>query len=220
MKFTKSKKVLVLFLFGFFFYMGVEVLWGAMHGSLVGFQEKSHLSLCGNSSVWMGFLGGFIFLILGKLNEFEVIREKLPLSVQCLIGAVIITVLEFLCGVVLNVWMKLDIWNYEGYPFAHLFLNQINLFHFVMWFFISIPVFWLDDVLRWVLFKLGADSQCNNIYNLVWLAKHLFSKKAPQLERLENIPDEPVIEEEQGVELIAETPAEPTIPEPILAVEN
>lgn len=220
MKFTKSKKVLVLFLFGFFFYMGVEVLWGAMHGSLIGFQEKRYLSLCGNSSIWMGFLGGFIFLLLGKLNEFALIREKLPLSVQCLIGAVIITVLEFLCGVVLNVWLKLDIWNYEGYPFAHLFLNQINLFHFLMWFFISIPVFWLDDVLRWVLFKLGADSQCNNIYNLVWLAKHLFAKRAPQLERLENCQEELEVESEEPVQECEPEDSPLSVPEPVVVLES
>lgn len=178
-------KRVILFIVGFVVYIGIEVIWGAMNGALKNFEDKTFFSLCGFSSVWMGLLGGVIFLLLGKINEFKYIRDKFPLALQCLLGALVITLLEFIAGIILNVWLKFDIWDYEGLPLAHLFLNQINLFHSILWFFLSTLAFWLDDALRWVMYKLGKVQSCNKIYNFFWLFIHLFSPKPPKFERLQ-----------------------------------
>lgn len=180
---NKQKNWLILFSVGFLLYIGIEVVFCALLGALVDFKGMCYWSLGGYSSIWMGLVGGVAFTLLGMLNEVKRIRT-FPLALQCLLGAVLITTLEFVVGLILNVWLKLEIWNYQGEPLAHLFLNQINLFHSILWFFLSIFAFWLEDTVRWALYELGLATSCNKIYNLFWYVKQLFSRHAPKLERL------------------------------------
>ena len=53
---------------------------------------------------------------------------------------------EFLVGMVLNVWMRLDIWNYSDMPYN--LLGQISLLFSCGWFLLSLPAIVLDDWLR------------------------------------------------------------------------
>lgn len=176
------KKIGILYLVGFISYITIEVIWTSLDGQLVGVNGKSFWTLGGFSSLWMGLLGGFIFILLGLLNEIRFIKLKLPLALQALIGSFIITTLEFLTGLIFNVWLGFNIWNYEGLPLAHLFLNQINLFHSLMWFILSPLAFWLDDTLRWVFYKVGFSQDQKKYYNFFWYLKHLFKLKPPILE--------------------------------------
>ena len=61
----------------------------------------------------MGILGGVCFVAVGLLNE---IQQRPPIILQMAQGAVICTVLELLAGLVLNVWLGLDVWDYSGVP--------------------------------------------------------------------------------------------------------
>lgn len=175
----------ILFSVGALVFLFLEVAWNAFTGAMVGFKGMKYLTMGGYSTLWMGIVGGIIFLLLGKMNEFSLIRDRLPLSLQCLIAALMVTILEFITGLIVNVWLGLHIWDYTGFPLAHLFLNQINLIHSILWFFVSILAFWLDDALRWVLYQLKACNSCNKIYSLLWLIRQLFSLKPPKMERLE-----------------------------------
>lgn len=180
MKRVELKKLLILFIVGFVIYIAIEVLWTATQ-YIYRDLGSSHMSLMGGSSIWMGVLGGFIFIILGLLNENTVIRERFPLSLQALIGAVIITTLEFITGIILNVWLDLNIWDYEGFPLAHLFYNQINLVHSLCWLLLAPTAFWLDDLLRWVFYKVGYSGLGNNHYSYFWYMKHLFKLTPPRV---------------------------------------
>lgn len=80
---------------GGWLYMAIEVMW----------RGYTHWS--------MGVLGGVCFVAVGLLNE---IQQRPPLVLQMAQGAVICTVLELLAGLVLNVWLGLDVWDYSGVP--------------------------------------------------------------------------------------------------------
>ena len=69
----------------------------------------------GHSHWTMFLLGGICFLALGLINE--VIPWEMPLWIQVLIGACIVTALEFLAGCVVNLWLGWDVWDYSDMPF-------------------------------------------------------------------------------------------------------
>ena len=103
----------------------------------------------GHTHWTMGILGGACFVLIGLINE--ILSWETPLLVQGLIGSGIITVLEFISGVILNIWLGLGIWDYSQMPFN--LLGQICLPFTIAWFFLSIAAIILDDYLRYWLFK-------------------------------------------------------------------
>lgn len=179
---AELRKLTVLFFTGFVIYITIEVVWTSVQNIYeIG---SGPMALMGGSSLWMGVLGGILFLLLGQINEFAVVRDRFPLAIQSLIGALLITVLEFITGMILNVWLKLDIWDYTGFPLANLFYNQINLVHSLCWFLLCPFAFWMDDVLRWVFYRVGNCKKSNGIYNFFWYYVHLFKLTPPKLEVL------------------------------------
>lgn len=124
-------KYLVLFFVGFFAYMGIELLY----------RQYTHWS--------MGVLGGICLIVLGGINEY--FSWDMPFWLQCLKGSIIITAFEFIAGIVLNIWLQLNIWDY-----SHVWgnvLGQICLPFTIIWFFLSAVAIVLDDWLRYWLFK-------------------------------------------------------------------
>ena len=102
----------------------------------------------GVGSHWtMVVLGGICFTILGGYNEF--LSWETPLWKQCTFGAIIVTILEFITGCIVNLWLGWDVWHYE-----HLdVLGQICLPFSIIWFFLSAIAIILDDYLRYWLFN-------------------------------------------------------------------
>lgn len=82
-------------LIGGILYMGIELLW----------RGRTHWT--------MGVLGGVCFVCIGLLNEGS---RPPPVLVQMLVSAMLVTVLELVAGLVLNVWLGLGIWDYSGMP--------------------------------------------------------------------------------------------------------
>lgn len=133
----KAKKILkfigrelALFVIGALIYMLIEIL----------FRGHTHWT--------MGIVGGLCFVIIGLLNEGY--NWEMPFWKQCLIGACVITALEFVSGIVLNVILGLGIWDYSGMPF-NLF-GQICLPFSIAWFFLSGVAVVLDDYIRYWFF--------------------------------------------------------------------
>lgn len=93
----------------------------------------------------MFILGGVCFICLGLINE--VISWDMPLWQQTLIGASIITVLEFLTGCVVNLWLGWCVWDYSGMPGN--ILGQVCPQFFVLWFPVALAGIVLDDCLRY-----------------------------------------------------------------------
>ncbi len=100
----------------------------------------------GYSHVSMFFLGGLCFWLIGRLDR----RETVPVSVQACLGAILITALELLTGLVVNQWLGWQVWDYSYLPLN--FHGQICLYYFVLWIPLSAAALFLEDSLRRWLF--------------------------------------------------------------------
>jgi len=102
--------------------------------------------LCRGYSHWTMFvLGGLCFVLVGGLNEF--LPWKMPLLYQMLLGGLIITVGELLTGIVVNLWLGWQVWDYSALP-GNLW-GQICPQYSLIWVLLSGPIIILDDILRW-----------------------------------------------------------------------
>ena len=121
-------KPLILFGIGGFLYYMIEILW----------RGYSHWT--------MFILGGLCFVLVGFINEvfqFQLVK-------QMFLSSVIITVLEFICGCIVNLWLHWNIWDYSELPFN--IFGQICLPYSILWFFLSLLAIIIDDYLRHWLF--------------------------------------------------------------------
>ena len=103
-------------------------------------------------TIWRGYshwtmfvLGGICFLALGMINE--VLPCEMPLWQQMLLGACIITSMEFLTGCIVNLWLGWHVWDYSGMPGN--ILGQICPQYFLLWLPVSLAGILLDDWLRY-----------------------------------------------------------------------
>lgn len=126
----KLSKAFVLFVIGGVIYVLLELIA----------RGRSHWS--------MAVLGGVCFLAIGAINEH--IPWDMPLAFQMLLGAGIITVLELLTGLLVNVRLGWGVWDYSNMPLN--LWGQICLPYCLLWVFLSLPAILLDDWLRWKLF--------------------------------------------------------------------
>jgi hypothetical protein len=161
------KKIVPLFFVLGLVYFDIEIIYRAMQGSLVGIMPGIvPLTLAGWSSAWMILIGGFIAVALGGLNEINWIRKNLNVFSQCLLGTIIAVACELGFGFLFNVLLGLHLWDYSKQPFN--FCGQICLLFGVFWLLICPFAFWLDDLLRHVIYKKG------NTYSLWKVYKSLF----------------------------------------------
>ena len=123
----------VLFLIGGKAYTWIEILWR-------GFTHWS-----------MFLLGGGCFVIMGLLNEYR-FKWNQSLLIQSLISAVVITVLEFFTGCIVNLWLGWNVWDYSGLPCN--LLGQICLQYFLLWIPLSMIGIILDDWIRYCLYLI------------------------------------------------------------------
>ena len=120
------------------------VLWGI--GGLM--YICCELLFRGHSHWTMFIVGGLCFLCIGGINEL--IPWEMPLWQQALIGAVIVTVIEFVSGCIINIWLGWAVWDYSDMPFN--VMGQICLPFTAIWLFLSVVAIILDDYLRYWLF--------------------------------------------------------------------
>lgn len=107
-------------------------------------------ALIGHSSLWMFLVGGLLGLTLGKMNEIKTTRNLIyPFNI--LAGAAMITLNELISGIILNIWLGFDIWDYSSA--AYNFLGQIDIVHSLCWIVLTPFVFWVDDVMKHYMFE-------------------------------------------------------------------
>ena len=105
----------------------------------------------GRSHWTMFLLGGICFLFLGLINE--ILPWQMPLWQQMIIGAVGITILEFVTGSIVNLWLGWGVWDYSGLP-GNL-LGQTCPQYFVLWLPVALAGIVLDDWIRY--WKFGEE---------------------------------------------------------------
>lgn len=97
----------------------------------------------GHTHYSMFIVGGICGVLIGLINDNT---PDMPLLPQCVLGAVIITVIELLTGLFLNVYLGLNVWDYSNQPFN--FMGQICPQFCVIWCILSILVIRIDDWLK------------------------------------------------------------------------
>lgn len=102
----------------------------------------------GYSSWQIIIVGGLCFVFIGLINKF--LSWQTPLWLQSIIATIIVTVVEYVSGLILNVWLGLGIWDYSQLPFN--LWGQICLYYSLAWLVLSVIAIVLDDWLRYWLF--------------------------------------------------------------------
>lgn len=124
-------KYIILFSIGGLLYCGIEMLW----------RGRTHWT--------MFFVGGLCFILCGSINE--ILDWQTPLLKQMLICTAGITLIEFISGVIINIVLKLNVWDYSHLPLN--ICGQVCLLYSFFWFILSCAAIVLDDWLRYWLFK-------------------------------------------------------------------
>ncbi len=123
-------KHLILLCVGGLIYCGIEL----------AFRGRTHPS--------MFIVGGLCFLLVGAVNE--IVPWETPFWQQMLLGGLQITTVEFVAGIILNIILQLNVWDYSNMPYN--IGGQICLPFLVAWIGLSAVAIVLDDYLRYWLF--------------------------------------------------------------------
>ena len=126
----KLLRPLILFNIGGLLYILIELLW----------RGYSHWT--------MFFVGGICFVLIGLINEL--FTFNISLITQMTISSVLITLIEFISGCIINIRFNLNVWDYSNMPFN--ILGQICIPFMILWFFLSVLGIILDDYLRYWFF--------------------------------------------------------------------
>ena len=115
----------VIFVFGAVGYSAVEILW----------RGHTH---------WTMALAGGLCAVL--IYVFSAAFPGMPLWIKSLAGALVITGVEFAAGMLVNVVLGWDVWDYSKRPFN--IYGQICLLYSFLWFLMCIPLVKLFDYFR------------------------------------------------------------------------
>ncbi len=121
----KIAKLTIPFLMGYFLYALIEILA----------RGYTHWT--------MTLTGGAVFLMMSVAFRNA---PPMPRQFLYLFGAVIITSFELAVGVIVNLYLGWDVWDYSHLPLN--FHGQICLLHSTFWYFTSIPAKALYDLLE------------------------------------------------------------------------
>ena len=119
-------KYFTIFISGAIVYMCLELAWR-------GFTHWT-----------MGILGGLCTVLIGLINE--ILPDDTPLLVQAPLASIIITVLEYYTGCILNIKLGLNIWDYSQMPFN--VDGQVCLYASLLWMVLGMVAVILDDTVR------------------------------------------------------------------------
>ena len=127
-----------------------ETLIGAIGGAVYVLLE---LAWRGRSHWTMFLLGGLCFWLIGGMNR----HHAMPLLMQACLGAVVVTVLEFGTGMIVNRMLGWNVWDYSALPCN--LLGQVCLYFFVLWIPLSAVAAVTEDRLRHWLFSVPLPQQ-------------------------------------------------------------
>lgn len=116
---------MVVFLIGGVTYAMIEIMWR------------------GNTHWTMVLLGGLCFLTLYKLFGY---MSNYSLMEKCVLGAIVITALEFVVGCIVNLIFHMDVWNYSRMPLN--LSGQICILYSTLWGFLCIPINFIANKIR------------------------------------------------------------------------
>lgn len=135
---AKKKIDIIQLLYKYFLFF---LLGGAIYYCIeIAFRGHSHPS--------MFILGGLCYILIGCINEY--FPWNMPIEIQAILGGVIITILEFITGYIVNIKLGLGVWDYSNLKYN--FMGQICLPFSFIWMGISVIAILLDDHVRYKTF--------------------------------------------------------------------
>lgn len=138
------------------------VLW--VLGGLVYYPMEGLFHIITNGGwAWVGMvvIGGLCFVLVGAMNQRRWFYTA-PMWYQCLAGTIVILLVEFVSGCILNLWLGLRIWDYSRLPLN--VCGQICLPFAALWFLLVPVAVWLEDQLRARLWHEGKRYTLGSIY--------------------------------------------------------
>ena len=111
----RIKNFVLFFAIGAIGYALIELLW----------RQRTH---------WTMMLAGGICFVL-----FSVIAKRMKganIFLKCAVAAISVTAVEFVFGVIFNLFLKMDVWDYSEMPFN--LMGQICPTFTLLWFALSL----------------------------------------------------------------------------------
>ncbi len=119
---------LIVFSIGGVLYGIVELLW----------RKYTHWSMI--------LTGGLCFILLYKIFHKIV---GAAIWQKCIIGSCVITCVEFVVGCIVNLWAKLQVWDYS--EMTGNILGQVCIMYSCLWAVLTIPIDGLCSFIRKIL---------------------------------------------------------------------
>lgn len=124
----------------FFKYLSLFLTGGMVYYFLEIFtRDYSHYSMI--------ICGGLCMIACGGLNQMF---SRMPIPLQMILSSGIITLFEFVTGVIVNLIFHVGVWDYSYLPYN--VMGQICLPYSVLWMFLSLIIIFVDDGIRHFLF--------------------------------------------------------------------
>lgn len=132
---------LVLFYIGFSTYITIEVL----------FHSKIRLFEMGWSYIASGMMGAAAFMILDMFNNK--VSWDIELQYQMIVGGVVVTLIEFLVGIISVFVFHVHMWDYSNlkYNLYGIICPQF----FIFWVLLSAVAILLADIINYYVFAEG-----------------------------------------------------------------
>lgn len=121
----KIKKYTLFFIIGSVGYAAIEIIW----------RGRTHWS--------MMIAGGLCFILFSMVSELFSERSIL---LKAAVSAICVTAVELIFGIVFNLMLKMDVWDYSHMPMN--FLGQICPVYTLLWAGVAIIFLPFVDVLN------------------------------------------------------------------------
>ena len=141
-------------------YVLIFVISGALYyyseGIIRIFETKDFIRQVPQTSLWMFLLGGIGGLILNELN-----LSGMPILFKMIIFTSCIFIMELGFGILFNIILKLNLWDYSDKPFN--LLGQVYLYEYIFGF-LFVPILLnFSDIILWLVYRYDKFS----VYNLI-----------------------------------------------------
>jgi uncharacterized membrane protein len=121
-------------------YPAVFIIGGLGYGLLeLLYRGRTH---------WTMLLAGGLSLLLIYASSNKIKAKRWQ---KWVMGAFIISTIEFVTGGIVNILLGLNVWSYSHHRFS--LMGQICLLFSFLWFLLCIPAVWLCELVRKKVFK-------------------------------------------------------------------
>lgn len=130
-----------------FEYMILWLTGGLLYFYLeIAYRSYSHYSMI--------ICGGLCFLVVGTAGDY-ILKNKKPLITSIILimffGTLIITTLEFITGIIVNIKFDMGVWDYSSLKFN--VYGQICLGYTLLWALLSLLCVYFIDIIKKYIFE-------------------------------------------------------------------